>query len=222
MVRESVFPTLRAVVFAAACLALGAAAHRAMSGSAIPGWALVVGGVGAYAPARYAAGRGERGFAGIAVLMGLVQLALHVLFSYAQHLAVAGSAAGTNSSAAMAGMPAMPAMPMPMPTAANMPMGTAMPGPGAADSMHMSTGMLVGHAVAALVCAWWLWRGETALHAVIRRAGFALHCVWVVVLRAAPPADFSVPLARIESPRALRPQWRRGVLAQRGPPPLAW
>jgi hypothetical protein len=210
MAREPVLPTLRAAIFAALCLCLGAAAHRAMSGAAIPAWALVLGGIGAYLPARYAAARGEQGLLGIAALMGGLQVAFHLLFSYAQQVGSA-SASGT-----MLGM-SMPGM--------DMPTGTTMPGMPTADaaaSEHMTTGMLLGHALAALICAWWLRRGEAALHAVLRSAVFRLREFWVVVVFAMPPVDRISRSARVEPrPRDLRSQWSRGVAVQRGPPRLA-
>lgn len=211
MVRDPVLPTLRAAIFTAVCLGLGAGAHRAMSGSPIPAWALVVGGVGAYLPARYAAGRGERGLLAIVGLMGALQVAFHLLFSYTQELASAKSPSGS-----MPGMSMSPGM--------QMPAGTSMPGMPAASSaimpaMHMSLGMLLGHALAALMCAFWLRRGEAAVHAVIRSAFFRLHGLWVVVVIAAPPVDRVPRAGRIAPlPLTLRSQWLRGTLAQRGPP----
>lgn len=214
MVRDPVLPTLRAAIFTAVCLGLGAGAHRAMSDSPIPVWALVVGGVGAYVAARYAAGRGERGLLTIVGLMGGLQVAFHLLFSYAQGLAAASSA-----SAAMPGTS--------MPAGMQMPAGASMAGMPVAASpvtmaatMHMSVAMLVGHAVAALVCAFWLRRGEAAVHAVIRSALVRLDGLWIVVVVAAPPVDRVQRTVRIAPwPRSLRSQWLRGTLAERGPPP---
>lgn len=215
-----VLPTPRAAIFTAVCLGLGAGAHRVMSDSPIPAWALLIGGIGAYVPARYAAGRGERGLLAIAGLMGVLQVAFHLLFSFAQNAAVPSAA-----SAAMPGMP-MP-MGMSMPAGTQMPAGTSMrdmPGmsEGVVTSMHMGTGMLLGHALAALVCAFWLWRGEAAVYAVVRGAVFRLPGLWTVMAIAAPPVDRESRTLRIAPrPRTLRSQWLRGTLAQRGPPLLA-
>ena len=209
MAREPVLPTLRAAIFAALCLGLGAGAHRAMSGAAIPAWALGLGVLGAYLPARHAAGRGEQGLAGIGALMGGLQVAFHLLFSYAQQ---AGAATTAAASGTMPGMSMPAGMTMPgMPTAQ-----------AAASASHMGTGMIVGHAVAALVCAWWLRRGEAALHAVLRSAAFRLRDFRVVVVFAAPPADRISRSVRVTPrPRDLRSQWLGGVAAQRGPPRLS-
>jgi hypothetical protein len=216
MVRKPVLPELRAATFAAVCLGLAAGAHMMMSQDAIPAWALMVGLVVAYVPARYAAGRGEQGLLGIVGLMGGLQVALHLLFTFAQH------AAGTTSGAgSMPGMAMAPGMQMP----AGMPMSgtaaTAAANP--AQHLHMGSGMLLGHAVAALICAWWLWQGEAAVHAVIRSVSFRLRGVWVIVVLTIPPADRTLrPVGHMSRPQTLRSQWRRGALVLRGPPlPLA-
>jgi len=212
MASESVVPTLRATVFAVVCVALGAGAHRAMSGSSIPAWALATACAGAYAPARYAAGRGEMGFRAIAALMGSLQLAFHLLFSYAQHIG-----ASSSSGPMMAGMQGMS-----MPDGMSMPAGMAMPGMATASPMHMTLGMLLGHVVAALLCAWWLRCGEAALHDLLGRTACRLRCVyWVVSSPAAPLVDHAALSLRVKSRlRILRSQWQRGVPAQRGPPVL--
>lgn len=216
MARESVLPELRAATFAAACLGLGAGAHLAMSGDAIPAWALVVGGIVSYLPARYAAGRGERGLLGIAGLMGGLQVALHLLFSYAQQ--AAGAAGGAGSMPGMA-----------MPSGTGMPPGMSMPATTASavaaavtphSDLHMSFSMLAAHALAALACAWWLRQGEAAVHAVIRGVSFWLGELWVVVVPTAiAPADRVLrPASTASRPRTLRSQWLRGTLGVRGPP----
>lgn len=223
MVRDPVLPTLRAALFAALCLALGAGAHVAMSAASIPAWALLIGGFGAFVPARYAAGRGEHGLLGISALMGVVQVGLHLLFCYAQQ---AGSAPGSGATAAMPAMPAMPAISA-MPAMPAMPVGMPMPPmPGMGASAPAAAGcadggMLLGHALAALVCAWWLRRGEAALHAVIRSAAVRLRVTWVVVVLVVPAAGRVPRSPRTRSrARALRSLWQRGIIARRGPPPV--
>ena len=167
MMREPVLPTVRAAMFTAVCLGLGVAAHRAMSDAAVPSWAVAVAGAGVYASARLGARR-ECRLPGIMALMGVLQVALHLLFAFAQ------SAAATHSSAMSMSM-SMPAMPMPADTSMpgmSMPADTPMLMPGSSMSvvhggMRMGAGMLVAHAVAAAICAWWLRRGEAALHALV-------------------------------------------------------
>lgn len=208
MARDPVLPTLRAALFAALCLALGAGAHEAMSAGAIPAWALLIGGFGAFVPARYAAGRGEHGLLGISALMGVVQVGLHLLFCFAQQ---AGSARGVGA------MPTMPGMPEGMP----MPPMPGMGAPASAAAGCKGGGMLLGHALAALACAWWLRRGEAALHAVIRSAVVRLSVTWAVAVLVLPPADRVPRPPRTRSrTRALRSLWQRGIVARRGPPPV--
>ena len=202
MTREPVLPAVRAAMFTAVCLGLSVAAHRAMSQTAIPPWAVVLGGIGVYAPARLGSRR-ERGLLEITLLMGVLQVALHLLFAYAQEQA---------ASAAQMSMSSMPGM--------SMPAGSSMSSmPGAGGGMRMSSGMLLGHVLAAAVCAWWLRRGEAAVHAVVRGAAH-----WIVEHLAGPV--HVVPVAargrvvlRVEPVAlALRSQWLRTRRALRGPP----
>jgi hypothetical protein len=108
---------------------------------------------------------------------------------------------------------------------AGMPMPSAAAGSGAMipAHLHMGSGMLIGHALAALACAWWLRRGESAVHAVIRSVSSRVREAWVVVVFAIPPADRTPrPAWTMSRPRTLRSQWLRGARALRGPPsPLA-
>jgi len=213
MMREPVLPTVRAGMFTAVCLGLGVAAHRAMSEAAVPPWAVVVAGAGVYASARLGARR-ECGLLGIMVLMGVLQVALHLLFALAQ------DAAAPQSSAASMSMPAMP-----MPAGASMP-AMSMPMHGSSMSvvhggMRMGAGMLLAHAVAAVICAWWLRRGEAALHALVGGAArwVARHLVVpvLVVLGFVPDAPgFGARLEPVVL--AVRAQWLLTTRALRGPP----
>ena len=201
MTREPVLPAVRAAMFTAVCLGLGVASHRAMSGIAIPPWAMVLGGIGVYASARLGTRR-ERGLPEIALLMGVLQIALHLLFVYAQDQAA--SAAQMSMSRMSMSQTSMPGMSM----------------SSAGSGMRMSAGMLLGHALAALICAWWLRRGEAAVHAVARSAAH-----WIiehVVAPLVPVVPVSVhgravpgvePIALV-----LRSQWLRTSHALRGPP----
>lgn len=203
MTREPVLPAVRAAVFTAVCLGLSVAAHRTMSATAIPAWAMVLGGVGVYAAARAGAHR-ERGLVGIAALMGVLQIALHLLFAVAQN----ASAPATSA--------AMPGMSMPADASMSMPrMAMTQPEIG----MRMGAGMLLGHALAAFVCAWWLRRGEAALHAL---ASSAAH--WVVErlavhVRVVPLTARTRAFPRVlPVVRALRSYWLLTSVLLRGPP----
>jgi len=213
MTREPVLPAVRSAMFTAVCLGLSVAAHRAMSDATIPPWAIVLGGIGVYAPARLGTRR-ERGLLEITLLMGLLQVALHLLFAYAQDQAASASTAQLSTSMPGMSMPAGTSMSSMSTHGMTMAMSSAHAG------MRMSAGMLLGHALAALVCAWWLRRGEAAVHALARSAAH-----WIVEHLAAPAAHVvPVPVhehaaLRVEPVAlALRSQWLRTSRALRGPP----
>ena len=215
MSHAPVVPALRAAVFTAVCVGLGAGAHQAMSQAPIPPWALVLGSIGVYASAQFGACRGERNLTGITLLMGVLQVALHLLFDYAQHVRVAHASAVSAVSTITGSMPGMAmhggSMPMPMPTPS--------PIQSPDGAMQMSAGMLIAHALAALACAWWLRRGEAAIHAVARMA--AKWLVTRLVLRVfrtpAPVRRAEAPLPESTAlPTATR--WLRSSRVLRGPP----
>jgi hypothetical protein len=231
MRREPLLPAARAAVFTAACVGLGVLAHRMMSGTAVPVWAMLIGAAGVFGVARFGSRR-ECGLPGIAVVMGAVQVGLHLLFGYAQGLA--GSTASAVSAPAASGSGSTMPMSMPgmaMPAGGSLPMSGmpampmpaipvhAVPGDGA--GMHMGAGMLLAHALAALACAWWLHRGEAAVHELSRSAAH-----WIMVHLVVPIVALLgvVPGARqLCSPAepialALHSQWLRTVRAVRGPP----
>jgi hypothetical protein len=198
MSQRPVLPTGRAAVFAAVCVCLAWAAHRWMSGAPVPPWAVLVGAVAAFGTARPIAGR-ERSLATITALMAVDQTALHLLFEAAQR--------GAAQSAALPAMAGMTGMPMP-----------GMQAPGTA--MHMTAGMFAAHAIAALVCAWWLRRGEAATHAAVRAVA-----AWLAERLSVPMpgacAVVSGPRRRrsrdvgVDRPRGLL---IRFTVARRGPP----
>ena len=109
-----------------------------------------------------------------------------------------------------------------MPAGSSMSMpGMGMPMTGTGDDMRMTPGMLAGHVLVALVCAWWLRRGEAAVHAFAREAvervavSFAAPALILVL----PVRDRSRIMLRVEPVAlALRSQWLRTSLARRGPP----
>lgn len=191
MARDPVLPTLRAATFSAVCLGLGVGAHRMMSGAAIPMWSLLFGAVGVYVLARMGSGR-ERGLLGIGTLIAVLQVALHLLFNYAQRLAAAEA-----MSAYLAKKPMTRGICAPPATGMRMPGGMWMPGAGSAAgsmgtasgiasvsfaSSHLSdTGMLLAHVLAAVISAWWLHRTEAAVHALARSAS-----AWVLRFIAPP------------------------------------
>ncbi|WP_370082676.1 hypothetical protein [Streptacidiphilus sp. MAP12-16] len=88
---------LRALPFAAVCVAVSALGHCIAGGGAIPLDALLLGGIAVWAVAAALAGR-ERSLPSIAAGLAVGQLGLHLLFHQA-------------AMSRMAAMPAMPAMP---------------------------------------------------------------------------------------------------------------
>ncbi|MFG3254104.1 hypothetical protein [Streptomyces sp. NPDC048172] len=74
---------LRAAVFAAVCVSVSAAGHILAAGTGVPALTLVLGFAAAFAVALPLAGR-ERSLPGIAALLALGQLGLHLIFSCGQ------------------------------------------------------------------------------------------------------------------------------------------
>ncbi|PSK99945.1 hypothetical protein CLV63_10272 [Murinocardiopsis flavida] len=132
------FRTVRAGVFATACVGVSAGGHAAMSDHALPWAGPLIGFALVFACARAAAGR-ERGLGAISAWMLWGQLALHLLFSYLQ---------STHTGPAQHG--------------------TAAPDAAAAADQASGPGMFAAHVLAALVSAWWLRRGEAALFTLLR------------------------------------------------------
>ncbi|HEV2638086.1 MAG TPA: hypothetical protein VGX23_23255 [Actinocrinis sp.] len=229
MRQRPVLPTARAAVFTAVCVALAVAAHTWMSGERIPLWAVLAGLLPVFVVARLAAGR-ERSLAAILTLMGLDQTALHYLFTAAQqHADSAANAAGlvTVSPAAivvqlpLAPLPGMTSIPAVPASLMNMPGMTGMPGMPSPAAMHMSAAMFVAHALAATVCAWWLRRGEAAVHEV-----FGTLAAWIADLLRLPvltqhaALTAGPPSARPRETAPSRPvaTFLRFAVARRGPP----
>jgi hypothetical protein len=201
MSQRPVSPTGRAAVFTAVCVCLAFAAHRWMSGAGVPPWALLVGTALVFVTARAAAGR-ERSLPAILTLVGLDQIALHLLFEAAQQHAAAVSMAAS-----------MPGMQMPGMT------GSGMTGSGVATPMQMTPGMLAAHALSALVCAWWLRRGEASAHALVRAiAAWIADRIHLPLLGAYTIAVGPARRLRRTGPILPRIRLIRFALARRGPP----
>ncbi|GGT14660.1 hypothetical protein [Streptomyces purpureus] len=86
---------IRAAVFAAVCVLLAALGHSLMSGTPVPGWALVAGATAAGAVA-WAVGGRERGRSAVVAVAVGAQAALHTAFSFAQASAQPATADGTS------------------------------------------------------------------------------------------------------------------------------
>ena len=191
------FRVLRALPFAAVCVAVSAFGHALAGGGTVSAGALLLGGLVVWALAAALAGR-ERGLAGIATGLAVGQLGLHLLF---HTVAMPGMPAPHTmaSMPAMASMPDMPGMPAMdaggtggMAGMTDMGMSTGGP-PSVHPSLwtHAFLGltplMLLGHLLAALVAGWWLRRGEAALWQVLRIGAQATETrarTWAAPLRA--------------------------------------
>ena len=215
-------PTLRearAAVFAAVCVLVGAVGHDAFSVSAIPLWALLVGGVAVFLAAQLFTRR-ECGLPTILLLMGAVQFGLHHLFGFAQKLAADAApmalAAPAPRGAWWCGHDEPSGVTQAMLHAAGMP-----------PTHHtMTAGMYTAHVVAALTAAWWLRRGEAAVWSLGRALALALITPLVLLAAAlvsgcwTPPRRAVTVAARV--PDRLGPgRLLRFELARRGPPMTA-
>jgi hypothetical protein len=197
--------SLRAALFAAACVVLAAAAHT-LSMGVTPGFRAMAAGFSIVAVPAFLAGSREQSLRGICAAMGLVQVGLHLLFD---------AATGTAASSSMAGMTGMTSM-------------TGMPGMDGSGAMvmarhHAMSGQAVAaHALAALLAAWWLRRGEAALWTLLRHAAaLAPALVRWLRTRTGPPV---APAAAVgghgwRPAPALRPRLLlRHAVNRRGPP----
>jgi hypothetical protein len=231
-------PTLRearAAIFAALCVLVAALGHGAFSAGGIPAWALGTATVALFLGARLFTRR-ERGFTAILAAMALIQVGLHFFFEDAQRNMAAASATGSMSS--MAGMPARGRMwcgskePDLTPTLLHIgaihPAGTV--DPTAAHAVagitgmagmtgSMTTGMLAVHALAALVAAWWLRRGEAATWNAARSAVLFLVAPLLLFFATVPPTMRpSRTVVAAEGPRLGPGLLLRHFVTRRGPP----
>ncbi|MEU6606500.1 hypothetical protein ABZ922_15765 [Streptomyces shenzhenensis] len=174
--------TVRAGVFAAACVLLAALGHAIMSGTSVPWWAMAAGAAGTGAAGWLLAGR-ERGRTLIVAVVTAAQAVLHETFSLAQTLASASVSdpaalphAGASTSTSAMDMGSMGSMGMG--SMGGMDMGSTahtMHGMGGMHDMAgmsgaSSAGMFAAHLLAAVLCGLWLAYGERAVFRVLRAA----------------------------------------------------
>ncbi|MFJ8591794.1 hypothetical protein [Streptomyces sp. NPDC093598] len=203
--------TIRAAVFAAACVVLAALGHVMMSGDHVPlptlvaGWAVT--GVAGWC----LAGR-ERGLRTVVAVAVAVQTALHSAFSLGPPTP---AAPGTDS------------MDMPAMTHGMGSMSHGM-GPDAMGSMspHMrhvpggdsSLGMLAAHLLAALLCGLWLGHGERAVFRLLRAVGSRLAAPLRLLFALPAPPPPPVRARRRPSNRTPRRLLLVHAITTRGPP----
>ncbi|MFI9722995.1 hypothetical protein ACIHFE_25645 [Streptomyces sp. NPDC052396] len=245
--------TVRAAVFAAACVLLTALGHAMMSGAPVPWWALTSGTTAAGGMAWFLAGR-ERGLRAVASAAVTTQAVLHSWFSLGQALVRPALPRGVSLARQWAWylrcgpsgngdfkpVPGMgirhDAVAAPGHTANMGDMGGMGPmhsasHPGHLDRMshaapmdhHIagmsSEGMLITHALAALVCALWLARGERAAFRILRAlAGRLTAPLRPVPAPAAPPSQPRLRIHRDHSHRPLHRVLLIHAITSRGPP----
>ncbi|MEV6021805.1 hypothetical protein [Streptomyces sp. NPDC052036] len=236
--------TVRAAVFAACCVLLTALGHIMMSGTAVPWWAMTAGAVATGGMAWRLADR-ERGPLLVASTAVATQAVLHSSFSLAQAVAHpvpsggrslaqqwltyllcaspsgAGSMDEMNSMghdmAAVHSMSSMGSMP---PMGSMDHMASAAPAGAVAHDMATmsSTGMLLAHLLAALLCALWLAYGERAAFRILRAvAGWLFAPLRLLLRLPVPPHRPRVRARRAESDRAPRLLLTHAITS-RGPP----
>ncbi|MER5973249.1 hypothetical protein ABT112_26570 [Streptomyces sp. NPDC002055] len=198
---------VRAAVFAAVCVLLAAAGHVMASGRQLPGHALLAA-FAVTAAAAWLAARRRRGILAIGTGLLTTQAALHLLFS-GGHRALRPD--GAREMAGMAATSAADGMRHAAGTT-----GTAH----TADSGDSGV-MLTAHLAAAVCCALWLWRGETAffrlLGALSALAFSPLRLLLAAVLRPALPG-VTRPAPCPDEPGRERRLLLAHVLSRRGPP----
>ncbi|QHC22740.1 hypothetical protein [Streptomyces sp. GS7] len=197
-----VFRSLRAAVFAAVCVTLGAAGHSLACHQTPALWAegaglAVVFGLGCLLGGR------ERSLAGICGVMAVVQVGLHVLFDAAPMGVRTGASVSHLPGTAMAGMPGMhhPVMAM-------------------AAQHGESRQAVAAHAVASLVASWWLRRGEASVWSLLRQMAAlvpGLAAWWRAVVAPAPPSLGRARRSAAEG-RWTRQLRLRHAVVRRGPP----
>ncbi|MEU6770116.1 hypothetical protein [Streptomyces sp. NPDC046759] len=211
---------LRAAVFAAVCVLLGAAGHGLAMGDMPPLWADAAGFV-AVSALGWTLGARERSLPGIGTAMLLTQAALHLGFDAAHRAtgraAMSGHLMGVMPAGTMAPTRADPAGPTAMPAHAVAQM-MGMTDVHPAAHQHITAHATAAHLLAALVASWWLRRGEAALWSLLRRA-VALVPGLVAWWRDAPLPGSAGRAPRV--PAVLEPPrlaLLRHAVSRRGPP----
>ena len=203
----------RAAVFAAVCVGLTAAGHVWMSGETVPLWSVAL----AFAlltGAGYALAGRQRGFLSISALMLVGELGQHLLFSAAQ-----GATAVTTSAPALPKFLSGRVVPS-SDWICGMASSASSSGMGARGLD--AVGMVAAHAVAGLLCAWWLRCGEAAVFQTLRWLA-TLAAPALLLLWPAAPAVPDLLHATATPPRDDRALGRYNrllsrLVVRRGPP----
>ncbi|MFF7649420.1 hypothetical protein ACFZCY_06105 [Streptomyces sp. NPDC007983] len=209
--------TTRAAIFAVVCVVMAALGHAVMSGGTVPGWMLGAAFLATASAAWWLTGR-QRGGAVVTGATVGAQMALHLLFHFSQssRLAQAPMGHGAHGAHGGGGMSGGPGM-------------NGMDGMAGMADAHMASaadgitpGMLLAHALAALVCGLWLWCGEAAAFRLGRALAAAVFVPLRLVLRLLGADALPLPTRRLPwrpgAGRALRAALLHYVVARRGPP----
>lgn len=143
---------VRAALFAVVCVGVGATLHGAAGGCHAT-WSAIGFGLPAIWFTAWFGLAQERSWSALTIGLGVAQVGLHLLLTYFEAGAAAAhaTAPAVVAAAPMQGMPGM-AIPQPNPYAATLTMITA-------------------HALAVVVCGWWLGQGERDFFALCRAVG---------------------------------------------------
>ncbi|MFI0779636.1 hypothetical protein [Streptomyces sp. NPDC021212] len=203
--------TARAAIFAVVCVVMAALGHAVMSGGIVPGWMLGAAFLATASAAWWLTGR-QRGGAVVTGATVGAQLVLHLLFHFSQssRLTQTPMAHGAHGSGGVSG-------------------GSGTDGMAGMADAHMASaahgitpGMLLAHALAALVCGLWLWCGEAAAFRLGRTLAAAVFVPLRLVLRLLGADALPLPVRRLPARpgavRALRTALLHYVVARRGPP----
>ncbi|WP_327691802.1 hypothetical protein OG870_34270 [Streptomyces sp. NBC_00461] len=181
--------TLRAGVFAAACVLLAALGHVTMSGTPVPWWTMAVGTGASGMAGWFLAGR-ERGRTLIVTVVVAAQAVLHETFSLGRTLMPGTTPNLGVASAAMPGMPGMGTGSSDAASMSGMDMGVVThmaPGSGGMGD-GASFGMVAAHLLAAVLCGLWLALGERAVFRILRAAAARLAAPLRMLLALPVPA----------------------------------
>lgn len=216
---------LRAALFAALCVTLSSTSHVLMAKAPLPLPAVAGAFAAVFALAYLVTARPECGFWTLAGLMVPLELAVDTLLTSGQQACygpsggpVTGSWRSFNEAFLCHGGHVGPSAATPL---------AAVPGGAEAAARMPSSALpwllLAVHVSVGLLAAWWLRRGEAALHRVLRTVGVAafrplLFAVAAVrgALTAAPRRVR--PAARSSAAGAATARWLQHAVVRRGPP----
>lgn len=208
---------VRAALFAVVCVGVGATLHAAAGGCGAT-WSAVGLAVPAVWVAAWFGLARERSWPALTLGLGLAQVGLHLLFTWL------GPGAAT-AHATAAAIPNHAALTTAMPDMAGM---TMMPQP---SPYSAALTMITTHALAVVICGWWLGQGERDFFALWRAAGAlaatplrrlaeAVATLAAMACRSAYAVPHALRAVRDDGPRQ-RPAPLLTALTFRGPPAVA-